>query len=475
MPEEQNDRQGESRHSFFARQQLINSAKSAFQLLAAVLKNSTLYPVSHPFVLASADKFLLKIKELLVDRKEVPFYLVGGELFFEKDSVPVDESLTMLMELFTGREIGGIIFRPGLTTDEITAFADLMNKNNAVFGAESGANELLPRSSQITHIVLHRVLVVDKKIGSVIKEGKKRAAEVFMDAIETMKEMMEAQQLDKKVNMRKMNTTVQTMVDNILENRDTYIGLTNLKMYDEYTFAHSVNTSLLASALGTFLRFEKPQVAALGLAGLLHDMGKASVPHEIINKPGKLTDAEWEVLKRHPVEGALLLADTPGVTKMAMVAAFEHHQHGERGYPVIGVRQHLFSQIISLADAYDAITAARVYYSIQTPPDQAIRILWKKRGTSFNPVLVKAFVNMMGIFPVGTVLKLNTGEVGLVMHQTRDLMRPRVLLLTRFDGSEKEKGAEVSLLEGAGGKFKRSIAGTIDPYVSRIDLKKYLT
>jgi HD-GYP domain-containing protein (c-di-GMP phosphodiesterase class II) len=474
MPEEQNDRQGESRQSFFAKQQLINSAKSAFQLLAAVLKNSTLYPVSHPFVLASAEKFLMKINELLVDRKEVPFYLVGGELFFEKDTVPLDQSLAILMELFTGRDIGGIVFKPGLSTEEITAFADLMNKDAAAFHAEGGVDELMPKA-QITHIVLHRLVIVDKKIGNVIKEGKKRAAEVFMDAIETMKEMIEAQHLDKKSNMRKMNTTVQTMVDNILENRDTYIGLTNLKMYDEYTFAHSVNTSLIASSFGTFLHFEKPQVAALGMAGLLHDMGKASIPHEIVNKPGKLTDAEWEVLKRHPVEGALLLADTPGVTKMAMVAAFEHHQHGERGYPDIKVRQHLFSQIISLADAYDAITAARVYYSIQTPPDKAIRILLKKRGTSFDPVLVKAFVNMMGIFPVGTVLKLNTGEVGLVMHQTRDLMRPRVLLLTRFDGSEKESGGEVNLLEGAGGKFKRSIAGTIDPYVSHIDLKKYLT
>jgi len=473
MPEEQNDRQGESRQSFFAKQQLINSAKSAFQLLAAVLKNSTLYPVSHPFVLASADKFLLKIKELLVDRKEVPFYLVGGELFFEKDSVPIDQSLAVLMELFTGRDIGGIVFKPDLTTDEITAFADLMNKDAAAFHADGEVDELMPKA-QITHIDLHRVLIVDKKIGSVIKEGKKRAAEVFMDAIETMKDMIEARQLDKKINMRKMNTTVQTMVDNILQNRDTYIGLTNLKMYDEYTFAHSVNTSLLASALGTFLHFEKPQVAALGVAGLLHDMGKASVPHEIVNKPGKLTDAEWEVLKRHPIAGALAIADIPGVTKMAMVAAFEHHQHGERGYPAIGVRQHLFSQIVSLADAYDAITAARVYYSIQAPPDHAIRILLKKRGTSFDPVLVKAFVNMMGIFPVGTVLKLTTGEVGLVMHQTRDLMRPRVLLLTKFDGSEKEKGADVSLLETAGGNFKRSIAGTIDPYVSRIDLKKYL-
>ena len=108
------------------------------------------------------------------------------------------------------------------------------------------------------------------------------------------------------------------------------------------------------------------------------------------------------------------------------------------------------------------------------PRTSAIRILIKNRGATCDPVLVKAFVNMVGIFPIGTLLKLDTGEVGLVMHQTRDLMRPRVLILTRFDGSEKETGADISLLETAGGSFRRSIAGTIDPNTAKIDLKKYL-
>jgi HD-GYP domain-containing protein (c-di-GMP phosphodiesterase class II) len=292
-----------------------------------------------------------------------------------------------------------------------------------------------------------------------------------------VKELVHAVHLDKAINMRKMNTTVQTMVDNILDNRDAFMGLTSIKMYDEYTFAHSVNVSVLAISLGTFLSFEKPQVAALGMAGLLHDIGKVSVPLDIINKPGKLTDDEWELVKRHPIEGALILSDVPGVTKLAMVAAFEHHQHGEiRGYPEIDDRhqQHLFSQIVALVDAYDAITAARVYYSLQTPLDQAIRILLKKGGSAFDPILVKAFVNMIGIFPVGTLLKLDTGEIGLVVHQTRDLMRPRVLLLDKFDGSEKEGGTEITLLETAGGHYKRSVAGTINPYVAKIDVKKYL-
>ncbi len=129
---------------------------------------------------------------------------------------------------------------------------------------------------------------------------------------------------------------------------------------------------------------------------------------------------------------------------------------------------------MALADAYEALTAARVYYSVQMPPDNAVRILLAKRGATFNPVLVKAFVNMIGIFPIGTLLKFDTGEVGLVMHQTRDLMRPRVLLLDKFDGSEKESGEEISLLETVGGNYKRTVAGTINPHAVGINVKLYL-
>jgi HD-GYP domain-containing protein (c-di-GMP phosphodiesterase class II) len=319
--------------------------------------------------------------------------------------------------------------------------------------------------------------VVEKKVESAVKEGGKKAAEIFKEAMETVKEMVHAVHVDKAINMRKINSTVQTMVDNVLDNRDALMGLTSIKMYDEYTFAHSVNTSILAVSLGSFLSFGKSQIASLGVAGLLHDIGKVNVPHEVINKPDKLTDAEWEMVKRHPIEGALILSDVPGLTKLAMVSAFEHHQHGDtRGYPWIDdqLQQHPFSHIISIADAYEALTAARVYYKVQISPEQAINIMIKKRGTVFDPTLVKAFVNMMGIYPIGTLLKLDSGEIGVVTHQTRDLMRPRVLLLTKFDGSEKQAGAEVSLIETAAGKFKRSIVGTIDNQVAKIDVKQYL-
>jgi HD-GYP domain-containing protein (c-di-GMP phosphodiesterase class II) len=274
-----------------------------------------------------------------------------------------------------------------------------------------------------------------------------------------------------------MNTMVQTMVDNVLENRSALLGLTNIKMYDEYTFAHSVNVSILAVSLGTFLSMSKPQIAALGIAGLMHDIGKVNVPNEIINKPGKPTDAEWEAIKRHPIDGALILAGVQGISKLAMVAAFEHHQHDDAtGYPAPGdpFFKHPFSQIISLVDAYDAITAARVYYSSQTPPDEGVRILLKKRGAPFNPFLVNAFVRMIGIFPIGTLVRLDSGETGMVMQQTNDLFLPWVLILAKFDGSEKENGTMVNLLETSNGLFRRSIVGTINPSAVGVDVKKYI-
>ena len=478
MAEVQSDSSGEARQSFYAKQRLIAAGKLAFQTLAAVIKNATVYPAAHPFLLASADQLLTRIEELLQARKHVSFYLVAGELFFETHSVPLDQSLSMLMEQFTSRDVGGIAFKPGLERDELIRFAYVLNNDVAFFVQQGGIKAVIERE-KITHIELHQVMLVDKQFGKAVKDAKKRSGEIFMDAVDTVKEIVHSVHLEKAINMRKVNSVVHSMVDDILDNRDALLGLTSIRMYDEYTFAHSVNVSVLSIAQGTFLSFDKPQIAALGVAGMLHDIGKVAVPLDIINKPDKLTEAEWETVKRHPIEGALILADVQALSKLAMIAAFEHHQQGDiRGYPRIDdvAQQHPFSQIVALSDSYDAIIAARVYYRVPTPPDQAIRILLQKRGTSFNPVLVKAFVNMVGIFPVGTLLRLDTGETAIVIHQTRDLLRPRVLLLSRFDGSERnDPSAEVSLLETERGQYKRSIAGTIDSGKARLDIKPYLT
>jgi len=266
------------------------------------------------------------------------------------------------------------------------------------------------------------------------------------------------------------------MTDLIQSNRDALLSLTGIQMNENHAYAHLVNTCIYAMSLASSLKFDKPRIAALGTAAILHDLGKVLVSPEIISNPEDLTDDEQEALHRHPIEAALIFSEVTGITKMAMVAAFEHHQHGGiYGYPKKddSVLPHLFSQIISLADTYEVLTATRVYYHVPMPPEEVVRILMKKRNTDFKPVLVKAFLRMVGIFPIGTLLKLSSGEVGLVTQQTADLLRPRILLLTKFDGSEKESGEEVSLLEKAGDRYLRDVIGTIHPDGVKIDSKLY--
>jgi len=477
MADQQSDSGNEARQSFLAKQLLLDTTKTAFQQLSGLLKNVVLYPASHPYLLSLAEKMMVTIEGLLVGRKEVAFYFVNGELFFETHSVPIDESTAMLMEQFTDRDIGGIVFKPEITTAELIKLAILMSKEPAKLAAEGGIIEAASREN-ISHIDFHRgVMLVDKKTDiNKTKEGGKKTNELFLDAIEAMKEIAQNLHLNKAISVRRMSMVVQAMVDNAHDNRDALMGLTGCKMSDEHTFAHLVNTSILAISLATFLSFEKTRIVALGVAAMLHDIGKVRVPLEIINKPDHLTDEEWEPVERHPIEGALIISDIPGITKLAMVTAFEHHQHGSvHGYPQIDgpFQQHLFSQIVSLVDAYEVLTATRVYYNVQLPPDEVIRILAKKRGSDFNEVLVKAFINMVGIFPIGTLLKLSSNEIGLVVHQTSNLMRPRVLLLTKFDGSEKESGEEISLLEMTEEKYKRDVAGIINPNTADIDIKRY--
>jgi len=475
MDDEQIDKQAEARQSFFEKQRLIESARAAFLLLAAVLRSVNFYPQDHPILLASAEKLYNQIEELLEDRKEVAFYLVRGELFFETIAVPIDQSFSAAIEQFTDKNIGGIIFKPNLTPDEIIRFANMMGSEIDSPSEQESLN-VATAKRDIFHIIIHHVLLVDKQIGTAIKAQEKKASDVFKDTIDALKEVVEAVYLEKASSMRKINSVMQNMVDYVLDNRDALIGLTSIKMYDEHTFAHSVNTAILAVSLGTYLTLNKAQLAALGVAALMHDIGKVGIPKEIINKPEKLTEEEWKHVRQHPIAGALFLSKVPGISKVATVVAFEHHQHGEKGYPVSEGehKRHPFSQIVSLADSYEAITASRVYYASKIAPEEAIRILLKNRGVTSSLVLLQAFINMLGIFPIGTLLKLDTGEVGLVIHQTSDLMRPRVLLLNKFDGSEKENGEIVSLVETIGGNYKRSVTGTIDPDIAKIDIKKYL-
>jgi HD-GYP domain-containing protein (c-di-GMP phosphodiesterase class II) len=246
------------------------------------------------------------------------------------------------------------------------------------------------------------------------------------------------------------------------------VGLTTIRDYDEYTFTHSVNVCIFSVALGTKLGFSKVQLCDLGMAALLHDVGKARVPSAILNKAGKLDDSEWKAIQAHPWYGALTLFSMRAFEEIpyrSILVAHEHHMKTDlTGYPKV-VRPRtlgIFSRIVSVADGFDAATTRRVYQTVPIEPDEVLREMWENPNRGYDRVLVKALINLIGIYPVGTCVILDTFEVGVVAAPNPDgeqLKRPLVRLAVDADGGPvPPPGIQVSLSDkDESGAYRRSI------------------
>jgi HD-GYP domain-containing protein (c-di-GMP phosphodiesterase class II) len=252
------------------------------------------------------------------------------------------------------------------------------------------------------------------------------------------------------------------------------VGMTTVRDYDEYTFTHSVNVCIFSIALGKKLGFSKVQLYDLGMTALLHDVGKARVPAEILNKTGGLEDREWKFIQQHPWMGALTLFGMRAYEEIpyrSILVAHEHHMKMDlSGYPktirprTLGI----FSRIVAVADGFDAATTRRVYNTKAIEPDEVLKEMWDNPKRGYDRVVVKALINLIGIYPVGTCVILDTLEVGIVAAPNPDgqqLNRPLVRIAVDVDGATVAlPGNQVSLTEkDESGAFKRSIVKVTNP------------
>ena len=247
-----------------------------------------------------------------------------------------------------------------------------------------------------------------------------KARKNYFAAIEAVKEV--ANKVSQgMVGVRKSRRLAQNIVDMIKEDASLMIGLTTLKDYDDYIYAHSVNVALLATCLGRHIELSDISLEHLTICGLFHDLGKVDVPKEILLKHGALTDEEWDLLKAHPVTGVrkiLMLNATPSLRSRIILGPFEHHLNMDMtGYPRTLFMGHLslMGKILHIADVYEAMTAERVYRPKSFTPDEALRKMWGEAGKSFDTILLKRFIHMMGIYPIGSIVELSDGSIGLVM------------------------------------------------------------
>ena len=270
-----------------------------------------------------------------------------------------------------------------------------------------------------------------------VQREVERAQKLHGDANRIVRDVMGDIRLGKQIQMEQVEPLVARIVDSIFRRADALLPLARLKEHDEYTFQHSVSVCVLMTSFARALELPREIIHEIAIGALLHDVGKAKVADEILNKPAKLTDAEFAKMKNHVVQSKIILQATPGISNIALDVAAQHHERFDgTGYPnkLKGEEISLYGQMGAIVDVYDAITSNRVYHKGMMPTDAMRKLLeWSK--FHFKPELVKAFIRAVGIYPTGSLVRLESRRLAVVQAQSADqVMQPVVKIIFHTRG-----------------------------------------
>ena len=316
-----------------------------------------------------------------------------------------------------------------------------------------------------------------------VKEEINKAQEIKKEAKQTVQKIMEDIRLGKQLEVEKADHVVSMMVDSIFRNKDALASLGRIKKTDEYTFFHSVSVSVLLISFAKHLGFDMKLIKTIGIGGLLHDVGKMKIPPEILNKPGKLSDDEYNKIKEHAVHSRLILEQYPDISELSVFIAAQHHERFDgTGYPdgLKGYEISEFGRMAAIVDVYDAITSNRCYHRGMLP-SEALRKMFEWSEFHFDRTLVQQFIRCMGIYPVGTLVRLESGLVGVVMdHGERSLLQPIVRIIYDIIRKQHIKPYAVDLSQPEGGRedkikgYEQPEKWDIKPEEYSLDSEAYL-
>jgi HD-GYP domain-containing protein (c-di-GMP phosphodiesterase class II) len=465
-------------------ERLLLLGKRLVRAVFVLYKTTGTYAAGHPAFEPPLGELAEVVRELERRREEARLAvhadsLFVGELRLKPDAAGFDAFSTTLRTL-KRCGIGSVDFNGRASPGEIQAWFGLLRQIDAA-PPEDPCGELLDRmrAAGIAGIAVERPAEgAGGPAGALDHDAKERAKGIYAQTVEAIAEVMEHVKLGKALRLKRAKRVVQTMIDQMLAAESNLLGLTNLRCHDEYTYNHSVNVGILALAIGQRVGLDKNRLVDLGMAAVFHDIGKSCIPLTVLNKPAPFDEQEWAVIRRHPVFGVrelLKLKGADALTARIMQGAFEHHLNLDgSGYPSVeyprGVS--LNGRIVAIADCYDALTSARVYRRTAEPPDATLRYILLRGGTLYDPILAKLFASALGVYPVGTLCQLSSGEIGVVMEGNPDPERwdrPRVKLIAGPDGAAAD-GAVIDLADPAAG---RRIARTLDAHRHGIDVARY--
>jgi HD-GYP domain-containing protein (c-di-GMP phosphodiesterase class II) len=467
---------------------LRHAGRDFLVVLYTAFRSLKLYPIENAQVQKALDDLTAQTKHLLDVEHELEVRLQGEFIFVNSTRLRLDldnyASFSHILGVLRQCGVGAVRIDEGVDRKQLQIFVSLLLSYAA---KEAHPNKVFELSQKLQDggvgfISVDAPLETEEDLEE--EERQKEAAKrTYAQSVAVTKEVINSVRMGRTANVKKVKRAVQAIVDQVLNNESSLMGLTTLRDYDEYTFTHSVNVCIFSVALGRKLGLTKLQLYDLGMAALFHDVGKSRVPLEVLNKQGGLTEEEWRIMQAHPWLGVLTLFGLRGYGEIpyrGMVVAYEHHMKTDlTGYPK-SVRQRqlsIFSKIVSVADGFDAATSRRVYQTVPIQPDQVLKEMWENPRRGYDPVVVKAFINLIGVYPVGTCVILDTYEVALVHAANPDVAqihRPVVRILISVDGAIQFPGTVVDLAQSdANGNYPRSIIKVTDPVKYGIKISDY--
>lgn len=463
-------------------QRTAESTRDPGQLLrslAGLKAACVLYPDGHPSIDGHVEQAFLQAQELIGDRQRVEVDILRGIINVDGESqLQASRIYRRVIDELADMGIDSIHVDARVTPGEFRALGEYLARREIEQATSESVAERLA-SSGVSHISVGRILPVDSYAPGhqwpeapeeIFDEGYRESVDKARDAFEHFGR-----------GLAPGADTIQELLE-VIVGRAAHSGIAlsqvlALKSYENLTYLHSVNVTLLSLRLAERIGLKEPTRMALAEAALLHDVGKTRIPIEILTKAGALTDREFREIRGHPRMGAEILIGLEGLSPLTPIVALEHHMGFDgTGYPDLGPQRmpHPLSQIVSVVDIYESLTGARSYRDPVTP-DKACLTLARLSGKALNPALVRAFVSVVTFFPIGTIVRTTLGEVGVVVRTYEDdALHPTISLVEEKEPDAPTQETVDLRRRGDDGKHLRQVAESLSADDFEIDIPHIL-
>lgn len=449
----------------------------------SLIQNTRIHSDNHALVIGGVENFYKSMINCL-ENDALALKISNDQLFVDGEKLPYNKTTKNLFDnvihYFDTRNLEGMRFLEDVkhtSPEEILAFLHLLQQSAQKPDPLNWLKESLETQAiqWVELIKKSETPQTDQEPSYTDKaERWERARKDYTYAKASLEKVAERiKDKKKEVGIGKTVRVVQGMVTNLFEDDEVYAAISTLRVFDDYTFTHSVNVAMLSMCLGRRINLSRRSLTSLGICALFHDLGKIEIPNEVLHKRDKLDDGEMKLIEEHSLNSARLLLRlkaSPDSKARILVPLFEHHlKYDLSGYPRADWKNPLtlFGKIISIADKYDTLTSSRAYRKSLISPDRALGYMFDRSGKDYDPILIKVFINILGLYPVGTLLRLDTGELALVVSSpSRDYSKRPLVCVLEKDGEGKYKKREIINLDerdAETGSYTRDIIETHHP------------